>query len=75
MLRKETKMKKTLVIEGMSCGHCAAHVEKALNSIEGVRAKVDLNAKTASVELSQEVKDDTLKAAVADAGYEVVGIQ
>jgi copper chaperone CopZ len=51
------------------------HVEKALNAIEGVNAKVDLKANTASVELSQEVKDDTLKAAVADAGYEVVGIQ
>ncbi|HWR18208.1 MAG TPA: cation transporter [Clostridia bacterium] len=68
-------MKKTLVVEGMSCGHCAAHVEKALNAIEGVNAKVNLNAKTASVELISDANDDTLKAAVEDAGYEVVGIK
>ncbi len=68
-------MTKTLVIEGMSCGHCAAHVEKALNAIDGASAKVDLNAKTATVELISDVKDDTLKATIADAGYEVVGIR
>ncbi|HWS30127.1 MAG TPA: copper ion binding protein [Clostridia bacterium] len=67
-------MKKTLVIEGMSCNHCVAHVEKALNAIEGVSAKVDLKAKTASVELDREVGDDVLKAAVEDAGYDVVSI-
>ena len=64
-------MKKTLVIEGMSCGHCAAHVEKALNAIDGISAKVNLNAKTATVELISDVKHDTLKAAVEDAGYEL----
>ena len=68
-------MKKTLFIEGMSCGHCAARVEKALNAIEGVSAKVDLKAKTASVELSADVDDSTLKAAVEDAGYEVVSVK
>ncbi len=67
-------MKKTLVIEGMSCNHCVAHVEKALNAIEGVNAKVDLKAKTASVELDREVGDDVLRAAVEDAGYDVVSI-
>ncbi|MCE5235261.1 MAG: heavy-metal-associated domain-containing protein [Clostridiaceae bacterium] len=68
-------MKKTLSIEGMSCGHCAARVEKALNAIPGVSAKVDLASKSAAAELSSSVADDVLKAAVEDAGYEVVGIQ
>lgn len=68
-------MKKLLIIEGMSCGHCSARVEKALNAIEGVNAKVDLKAKTASVELSGEIGDDVLKAAVEDAGYEVVSVK
>lgn len=67
-------MKKTILIEGMSCGHCSARVEKALNAISGVSAKVDLNAKAAFVELSAEVGDDVLKAAVENAGYEVVSI-
>lgn len=69
------KMKKTLVIEGMVCGHCAAHVERALNAITGVQAKVDLQRKTAVVESATEVADDILKQAVQNAGYEVVSIQ
>ena len=68
-------MKKLLTIEGMSCAHCSARVEKALNAIEGVNAKVDLKAKTASVEMSGEIGDDVLKAAVEDAGYEVVSVK
>lgn len=67
-------MKKKIQIEGMSCGHCSAHVEKALNGIEGVSATVDLEAKTAYAEITGEVSDDVLKKAVEDAGYEVVGI-
>lgn len=68
-------MKKVIGIEGMSCGHCAARVEKALNAIEGVSAKVDLKAKNAAVEISGEVSDAALKAAVEDAGYEVISVQ
>lgn len=67
-------MKKTIQVEGMSCGHCSAHVEKALNAIEGVTAKVDLEAKTAYVEITGDVSDDVLKKAVEDSGYEVAGI-
>lgn len=71
----EPLMKKTLVIEGMSCGHCAGHVERALNSIDGVRATVNLAAKTAEVESAAPVDDEQLKKAVQDAGYEVVAIR
>ncbi len=67
-------MKKTMVIEGMSCGHCSARVEKALNALDGVTAKVDLEAKTASIETEGRVSDEQLKAAVTDAGYDVVSL-
>lgn len=69
----ESKMK-TIKIEGMMCMHCVAHVEKALNAIEGVHAEVDLEKKQAVVTLDQEVSDDTLKAAITDAGYTVESI-
>ena len=45
-------MEKILQIKGMSCMHCSARVEKALNSIDGVEAKVDLETNTAKVNLS-----------------------
>jgi copper ion binding protein len=72
----EIKMKtRTITVEGMSCSHCSARVEKALNTIDGVQAKVSLENKTAVVNLSEEVSDETLKKAVEAAGYEVSGIE
>lgn len=62
----------TLHIEGMSCGHCSATVEKALNNLEGVNAKVDLSKKSATVTHPDNLSSDTLAKAVRDAGYEVV---
>lgn len=70
-----SKMKKVMKIEGMSCEHCSGRVEKALNAMAGVAAKVDLAAGTAAVEIDGAVEDGALKAAVEDAGYDVTEIQ
>lgn len=69
--RKETTMKK-IVIEGMMCQHCVAHVRDALNKLPGVTAEVDLDSKTATV--TGEASDEALTAAVTEAGYQVVSI-
>ncbi len=67
-------MKKELSIEGMSCGHCVAHVKTALSRVRGVeKAEVDLGKKVAVVE-GTVLDDALLEAAVADAGYEVIAI-
>ena len=72
--QEETAMKKTLTIEGMMCAHCVAHVEKALNALDGVSSvTVDLAGKTAVV--TGDVSDEALKKAVADAGYQVTDIR
>ena len=63
------------MIQGMTCGHCAAHVERALNSIPGVLAKVDLSSHTAVVQSAQEISDVVLKEVVQNAGYEVISLQ
>lgn len=74
-LKKQPIMStKTLKISGMTCGHCSARVEKALNSLEGVDAKVFLESNIAKVSLSKEVSNETLKQAVEDAGYELTEI-
>ena len=68
-------MKKTLNVEGMMCAHCKAHVEKALAGVDGVtEAVADLESKTATVTLSKDVPDETLKAAVAEAGYQAASM-
>ena len=67
-------MRKLLKIEGMSCGHCVMHVQSALEDIPGVKsAKVDLLERSAMVE-GDNLSDQALRAAVADAGYKVLSI-
>ena len=70
-----TAMNKTMVIEGMMCAHCQAHVEKALNALDGVSAAVNLETKTASITLAHEVSDEVLKHAVTEAGYQVISLE
>lgn len=67
-------MKKVMKIDGMSCAHCQARVEKALGSIDGVQAKVDLEKKIAQITLTKPVADEILKNAVTEAGYDVVSV-
>ena len=74
---KEKKaMEKTLIIEGMMCGHCEMHVKKALLALDGVKqAEVSCTTGTAVVTMEKEIADDTLKQAVADEGYRVTDIR
>jgi copper chaperone CopZ len=68
-------MEKKMMIEGMTCMHCSKRVESALNSIEGVKAKVDLEDKSAFLKLKKPVEDKILSDAVTNAGYKVVSIK
>ena len=79
-IQKEDKgvvqMEKVMNIEGMVCGNCVKHVDKALREIEGItQVEVSLEKKMAQVQLNQDVPDDVLKTAVEEAGYQVVSIQ
>lgn len=68
-------MKRIMKINGMSCGHCKATVEKILNGFAGVQATVDLEQKCAVLELSEPVDEQALCRAVNEAGFEVIDIQ
>lgn len=70
---RKRNMKKIVVIEEMHCEHCAAAVVKALRAVDGViDAAVDLKAKKADVETNGNVADETLAAAVDEAGFKTV---
>lgn len=60
-----------LRIDGMTCGHCVATVEKALKNRPGVRnATVHLGNGAAEVEYEEsEVAPEQLVAAVEEEGY------
>lgn len=75
-MKGEIKMKKRIIVEGMSCGHCVNHVKTALEDINGVtNVSVDLASKTAVVEAGSDIQDADIKFAIEDAGYEVVSIE
>ncbi len=67
-------MKKIIEIKGMSCAHCQAKAEKALNAIPGVTAKVDLKKNRALVSLEAEVEDKMFRDALSEVGFEAVSI-
>lgn len=69
-------MKKKITIEGMSCNHCVSHVKEALSELNGVvNVDVNLSDKYALIEVNVDVKNEDVKFAIEDAGYEVVGIE
>lgn len=72
----ESKMQKTIYIEGMMCEHCEATVKKALEKIDGVKSAIVSHKEgTAVVELEKEVAEDILSKAVTDKDYDVVDIK
>jgi copper chaperone len=66
--------KRTLNVEGMSCEHCVKAVNNALGGISGVtNTVVSLKDKTVSFDYdSALVQIETIKAAITDAGFDVV---
>ena len=73
---EENQMKKTMMIEGMTCAHCKAAVEKALKAIPEVSdAEVNLEAKEAVITLNQPVENAKLMDAVREAGYNPLKVE
>jgi copper ion binding protein len=63
----------TLNVEGMSCQHCVNRVKKAVSAVPGVKsAEVSLESKTVTAELDAPAAAAQIKAAVEEAGYDVV---
>ncbi len=57
-------------VPGMSCAHCVAAVEGELSAVAGVEsASADLETKLVTVRGSA-LDDASLRAAIAEAGYE-----
>lgn len=59
----------TLKIDGMSCGHCVASVQKALERLDGVTVE-HVAVGAATVEYDPDVASPAkIAQAVSDAGY------
>ena len=64
----------TYTVSGMSCGHCVAAVTAELQKLDGVTAvDVVLDGGAVTVRSAQPLEDEAVRAAVDEAGYELVG--
>lgn len=70
---KGDEMEKILKVDGMTCGHCKARVEKVVSAIDGVDSvEIDLASKNVTVKMSKDISEQTLSDVIVDAGYEVI---
>ena len=63
-------MKKIVEINGMHCQKCSGRVEKALNDIDGIKAKVNLAKNNAVISFEKEVDDDVIRNVITGLGFE-----
>jgi copper chaperone len=60
----------TYTVTGMTCDHCSRSVSAEVNAVAGVIAvDVDLATGRVTVTSEQPVNPDTIREAVAEAGY------
>ncbi|HEU4544267.1 MAG TPA: copper ion binding protein [Jiangellaceae bacterium] len=64
----------TYQVQGMTCGHCVSAVSSEIGQLSGVSdVSVDLETGKVTVTAEQPLDVDAVRAAVEEAGYELVG--
>jgi copper ion binding protein len=72
-LRRSTVSTSTYTVKGMTCDHCVQSVTEEVSEVPGVSGvDVDLGSGRVTVSSEQPVDDAAIRAAVSEAGYEVV---
>ena len=69
---KQMDQTREYAVDGMTCAHCVLSVREEVSEVPGVSAvDVDLASGRMTV-AGDDISDDAVRAAVAEAGYEVV---
>ncbi|MFE5585760.1 heavy-metal-associated domain-containing protein [Kitasatospora sp. NPDC056531] len=64
----------TYTVSGMSCGHCEKAISEELSALAGVtEVAADAQAGTVTVSSTAPLDEEQVRAAVDEAGYELVG--
>ena len=65
-----------LKVDGMMCGMCESHVNETVRKTADVKKVTSSHTKGETVIVSEQPVDvETLKAAIAETGYTVTGVQ
>ncbi|MBU6292124.1 MAG: heavy-metal-associated domain-containing protein [Burkholderiales bacterium] len=60
-----------LKVDGMTCGGCVSSVKRALQALDA-NASIDVDLQSKTVKIDTAVELHAVKAAVEDAGYDVL---
>ncbi|MEU4119389.1 cation transporter [Kitasatospora sp. NPDC028055] len=64
----------TYTVSGMSCGHCEKAISEELSALTGVtEVAADAQAGTVTVSSAVPLAEEQVRAAIDEAGYELVG--
>ncbi|MFI9362506.1 heavy-metal-associated domain-containing protein [Kitasatospora sp. NPDC053057] len=64
----------TYTVSGMSCGHCEKAISEELSALAGVtEVAADAQAGTVTVSSAAPLAEEQVRAAIDEAGYELVG--
>jgi len=66
-------MTRTYLVPGISCGHCKTAIEAEVTKLDGV-ADVEVSVDNKTVIVAGDVAETAVRAAIDEAGYEVVGV-
>ncbi len=72
---EEKKMINKILIKGMMCEHCEAHVKKALENIGFEVIEISHKDGYAKVSSKKEIDTNTIKNAIENEGYEFISIE
>ena len=64
----------TIHIDGMHCVNCKNRIERKLDELDGVVAKVNLDKKLAEVSLYKEIDPETIKNIIEGLDFTVTGM-
>ena len=68
-------VKVTVNVEGMMCGHCEAHVNKAIQAVFGAEDVVSSHENGTTVfSVPEKVDEAKVEEVIKEAGYEFKGI-
>lgn len=60
----------TVIVSGMTCGHCAASVREEVGALAGVTdVDVDVASGRVTISSSAPIEADAIRVAVEEAGY------
>ncbi|MFJ9442907.1 heavy-metal-associated domain-containing protein [Kitasatospora sp. NPDC101235] len=64
----------TYTVSGMSCGHCEKAISEEVSALAGVtEVTADAEAGTVTISSAGPLDEEQVRAAVDEAGYELVG--